>query len=68
MAADTQVLDHLLGAHADLGEAGRAARRSLAVGWESPAADQFRAGVAALLTTLDDDRQVLGEAVAVVAL
>ncbi|CAM3454699.1 hypothetical protein [Isoptericola cucumis] len=59
-------LDHLLGAHASVGEAAAAARRSLAVGWESPAADGFRAGVSALLVALEGDLRVLGEAVAVV--
>lgn len=64
-AADTQALDHLLGAHTSVEEAEVTARRSLAVGWESTAADQFRRGVTELLTTLDDDRRALGEAVAV---
>ncbi|MGW8568238.1 hypothetical protein [Isoptericola sp. NPDC055881] len=57
----------LLAARHDLDDAAVGARRSLAVPWESGAADRFRQDVEALLAGLDHDRQVLDEVEAVLA-
>jgi hypothetical protein len=55
----------LLGARADVEDAASRARRSLHIGWESPAAGRFRAEAAVLLRQIDRDLDVLDEAVAV---
>ncbi|MEU2200457.1 hypothetical protein [Isoptericola sp. NPDC019482] len=48
-----------LAAHHDVVDAAASARRSLAVAWESTAADRFRDEVAALLADLDVDLALL---------
>ncbi|SKC80815.1 hypothetical protein [Krasilnikoviella flava] len=59
--------DLALAARRDVDEAVAGARRSLAVAWESPAADRFRDDVAALLVGLDSDLRLLDDAAAVLA-
>lgn len=59
--------DAALAAHRDVAHATSSARRSLAVAWESTAADRFRDDVAALLADLDADLRVLEEATEVLA-
>ncbi|MFC7877156.1 hypothetical protein [Isoptericola sp. NPDC057391] len=59
--------DAVLAAHRDVVDATATARRSLAVAWESTAADRFRDEVTALLTDLDADLRLLEEAAAVLA-
>lgn len=54
--------DVALAAHRDVADAAASARRSLAVAWESPAADRFRDDVTALLAGLDADLRLLEEA------
>ncbi|MFD6179243.1 MULTISPECIES: hypothetical protein [unclassified Isoptericola] len=51
----------------DVDDAAADARHSLAVSWESDAADRFRQEVADLLTGLGADRQLVEEAAAVLA-
>ncbi|MGF0115122.1 hypothetical protein ACQFYA_02190 [Promicromonospora sp. Marseille-Q5078] len=51
----------LLAAHEGVADAAAAARRSLAVAWESEAAERFRDEVAALLAELDADLTRLEE-------
>jgi len=51
----------------EIDEAAAGARRSLAVSWESDAADRFRQEVASLLSGLDSDRRLVEEATAVLA-
>ncbi|MFE5337409.1 hypothetical protein ACFQ8E_15970 [Isoptericola sp. NPDC056573] len=57
----------VLAAHRDVLDATASARRSLAVAWESTAADRFRDDVAALLVGLDADLRLLEEAAEVLA-
>ncbi|MEL7977556.1 hypothetical protein AAG589_16955 [Isoptericola sp. F-RaC21] len=57
----------VLAARSDAVDAAAGARRSLAVAWESTAADRFRDDVAALLADLDADLRLLEEAAAVLA-
>jgi hypothetical protein len=59
--------DLALAARRDVDDAAASARRSLAVAWESPAADRFRDDVAALLADLDADLGLLDDAAAVLA-
>ncbi|MFE6968484.1 hypothetical protein [Isoptericola sp. NPDC057653] len=51
----------------EVDDAAAGARRSLAVSWESDAADRFRQEVASLLSGLGADRQLVEEAAAVLA-
>lgn len=55
----------LLGARADVEDAASRARRSLQIGWESPAADRFRAEAGILLREIDRHLDDIDEAVAV---
>ncbi|GAB6936792.1 hypothetical protein ACQP60_15685 [Isoptericola variabilis] len=59
--------DVVLAARRDVDDAAATARRTLAVVWESPAADRFRDDVAALLADLDADLRLLEEAAEVLA-
>ncbi|WP_166848176.1 hypothetical protein [Isoptericola sp. BMS4] len=55
----------LLGARADAEDAASRARRSLQIGWESPAAARFRAEVGILLREIDRHLGDIDQAVAV---
>jgi len=54
-AAPVEARALLVAAHEGVADATAAARRSLAVAWESEAAERFRDEVAALLAELDGD-------------
>ncbi|MFI2105666.1 hypothetical protein ACH436_20395 [Isoptericola sp. NPDC019693] len=59
--------DQALAARWDVDDAAASARRSLAVAWESTAADRFRDDVAALLAGLDADLRLLDDAAGMLA-